>query len=64
MIVALVGGDDLLHEMMARDVLFGKRDEADALHARKMRGGFFQSRGFPAGKSICVASPVITAFEP
>ena len=32
-VVPLVGRDDLLHEMMARDVFFGKRDKSNAVHA-------------------------------
>jgi hypothetical protein len=30
----------------------------------KIRTASFSPDGFPAGKSICVASPVMTAFEP
>ena len=31
--ITFVGGDDLLHQMMTRDVFFGEVDEADAVYA-------------------------------
>ena len=64
-VVALVGGDDLLHEVVARNVLFREGDETNAVHALQDARRFLSTRkAFPPGRSICVASPVITAFEP
>ncbi len=60
---AVVRGDDVLHEPVADDVTLSEPAEADALDAGEDQLRLFQP-GRPAGKSIWVMSPVITAFEP
>ena len=63
--VGVVGLDDLLHQLVADDVRVVEVDEADALDVlhdlAAPRPGPTRC-GF--GRSICVMSPVTTAFEP
>ena len=42
--IALVGGDDLLHQMMTGNILFGEVDEAYAVYPPENAKSLLQSR--------------------
>src|ERR1051325_4638984 len=59
---ALVGGDYVLDESAARrSVNVRKRMPSRGV---RMRQASFRPEGLPGGRSICVTSPVMPAFEP
>ena len=60
----LVGFDDHLHELVPDDVLLGEIDELDPLETARIVSASLIPLFWPRGRSICVRSPVTTAFEP
>ena len=61
---SFIGHNHVLNQAVAHDILLAEEGEVDPLDAMENTLRFLRPERVPVGKSTCVTSPVMTAFDP